>query len=249
MSRYLAMLANGGAYKGIRVVEEADLQELTLPRILFGAPSAYRELGQAQYAMGFVVQPYRDRTMLSHNGTNNGWRTRIAWFPHSRSGVYVAYNGMEVAARIVLSHAALDRLLGVEPADWSGRAWQAREKSRAARQAAREKSLAVRKAGTRPSRDLGGFAGSFMHPAYGVLSIVADASTGTPALRTGFHGYQWPLEHVHYDVFEAPPTLREEPFDPLAGMVLQFVSGVDGELSSVRVQFEADSTPVEFKKQ
>jgi hypothetical protein len=199
--------------------------------------------------MGFVVQPYQDRTMLSHSGTNNGWRTRIAWFPHSRSGVYVAYNGMEVAPRIVLSHAVLDRLLGVEPADWSGRAMQAREKSRAAKKAAREKGLQARKASTSPSRELAGFAGSFAHPGYGVVSIVADAPTGTPTLRMGFHGYQWPLEHVHYDVFEAPPTLREAEFDPLAGMLLQFLSGVDGEISSVRVRLEAGSTPVEFKKQ
>jgi hypothetical protein len=199
--------------------------------------------------MGFVVNRYRDKLLISHTGTNSGWRSALAYFPELRSGVFVAYNAMHEPPRTLLSNAALDRLAGLQPVDWSSRLLQARDKARADAAAARAKAVQARKANTVPSRSLAGFVGLYTHSGYGPLTIAARGDETPPSsLEMHFHGFMSPLQHVHFDVFEAPPTQRAGPFDPLAGMLLQFVSGFDGEITVLRVNLGPGLPPVEFTK-
>jgi CubicO group peptidase (beta-lactamase class C family) len=248
MAKYLAMLSGGGSYRGVSVVEQADLVELTTPNVTIPARSPYPELGQAQYGLGFFTRPHRGYVLISHTGTNSGWHTRLAYFPHLKSGVYVAYNVMEEALQGVLSNPALDRLLGVEPADWSGRAIRARAEQRAAAAEVRQKQVERRKKGTTPSRALEEFVGTYTHAGYGNVHIMANNTPGEGKLRIGFRVYEWPLDHVHFDVFEAPPTQRSRLFDPLAGLRVQFLSGVDGEITSLRFWSENQIPNAEFAR-
>ena len=244
MARYLAMLAGGGKLGEVRVIEERDLADITTPQVIMSPRSPSPELGMIHYAMGFTVRAYRDRTVVYHNGINDGWCTRLSWFPHNRSGVYIAVNGMEGAMQGVLSNAALDRLLGVPPADWGDREMQARDRSRAQSAEARAKRAQGRKSGTRASRELRHFAHAYLHPGYGRVTILE----GAEGLRLGFRGYEWPLQHVHYDIFEGLPSARSYAMDPLANMSLQFVSGFDGEVSGLRLRFYPSAEPVEFTR-
>src|SRR5260370_10358924 len=53
---------------------------------------------------------------------------------------------------------------------------------------------------TKPSHALADYAGDYENPAYGILKIGLKSD----ALQFGFHEFQFPLSHFHYDRFDTP---------------------------------------------
>src|SRR5436309_15625298 len=65
---------------------------------------------------------------------------------------------------------------------------------------AREKGGGDRVPNTKPSHALPDYAGDYENPAYGILKIGVKSD----ALQFGFHEFQFPMSHFHYDRFDTP---------------------------------------------
>jgi hypothetical protein len=101
-----------------------------------------------------------------------------------------------------LMRALFDRFMGPTGRDWSGemladhRTRLERKDSNPVRQAAE------RAPGTRPSRPLAAYAGTYSHPGYGPVVVSLDGD----ALSVEASGERSPLIHWQYDVFAAAST-------------------------------------------
>ncbi|MGH9660071.1 MAG: DUF3471 domain-containing protein, partial [Bryobacteraceae bacterium] len=139
----------------------------------------------------------------------------------------------------VLTHAAFDRLLALEPVDWSARFKADREKGEAAQAEAAKKRLSARKPGTRPSHDLKDYAGEYEHPAYGSLRIEVEGD----ALKATFHGMTLRLEHYHFDVFDG-----DSPMSPGDRVLFTFVTNGAGNIDRVELPLESAVKPIVYTR-
>jgi hypothetical protein len=122
--------------------------------------------------------------------------------------------------------------LGLPQQDWPARYRQLEEK-RAADQKP-EPPLP----GTQPSRAFAGFAGKYVHPAYGAVTVAEDKSLE-------WAGHRSALEHDRYDIFRTVTT----PGSALNSLRLQFLCGFNGEIDELRMPLEPALPPIVFRKE
>jgi CubicO group peptidase (beta-lactamase class C family) len=149
------------------------------------------------YGLAWFVHDYRNRPIVWHGGSINGFRCAIAMLPDENAGMYVGVNRISLLPPAVML-TVLDRLIGGPSRDWNAifhheSDAQAADLARAA--AAR---VAARVPNTKPSIALAGYGGRFTNPAFGPLTIAA----GNAGLTVAAGPYRGSLEHWHYDTFK-----------------------------------------------
>jgi hypothetical protein len=213
---------------GLRLSPDAATQ-LTAPRIYVGRPD-FSELGDVHYGFGFEVARYRDERCLAHGGGWSGYTCDLRMLPDRGFGVVVLTNGHWHTGSWVISHAILDRLLGLDPLPWLDRL----RASSSALRAQRPKELAARVAtmrkGAPPSHELADYVGEYSHAAYGIVRIVATDG----ALRWEGLGLNLPISHRHYDLFE----LGADWSIWFENMTLQFHTDREGDIASLAIPLE-----------
>jgi len=140
---------------------------------------------------------------------------------------------------LIIRHAA-DLILGLAPRDWVGQAIERKTKGEKEQEKAEKKKQSRRQPGTRPAHKLEEYAGLYHHPGYGDLKVFLKEGQ----LYFKFNGIVTPLEHWHYETFNA---LRAE--DPtFVDMKLTFRTNVDGLVAAVEAPFEPTIEPIVFTK-
>src|SRR5215831_14104192 len=190
MASYLQLHLNPVAGRGgLRLSANAATQ-VSAPQIYVGR-SDFSELGDVHYGFGFEIASYRGERSLGHAGQWSGYTCDLRMLPDRGYGVAVLTNGHWHLGSWVISHAILDRMLGLDPLPLLDRL----RASSAAQRAQRPKDIAARaatiRAGARPSRNLPDFTGEYEHPAYGVVRIVSDDG----GLRWHGLGLDLPISH------------------------------------------------------
>lgn len=240
MAQYLLMLTQGGRAGDKVLVEAGDLRAMTTGQIVLPDPRLWPELSNPQYGMGWFVDAYRGHAVAQHGGNLPGAATTLAFLPSQRIGVYATVNNGSSPLRDVIRYAVLDRLLGLPPVPWSDRLFDQFLKGRAAAKAAREQGVAPGKPGTRPNFALADYAGDYEHPGYGPLRIAVVGE----ALALDYNGLKTPLQHRHFEVFQAP----RDASNYLSEQRLQFTSNFDGDLDGLLIQLEPNVKPLRFKR-
>jgi CubicO group peptidase (beta-lactamase class C family) len=240
MGQYLLMLAGGGAYQGKTLIPAADLRAMTTGQMVLPDARLWPERSNPQYGMGWFVTAYRGVTLVDHGGNLEGASTTLGFVPGRGVGVYATVNVSGSALRDVILYAAIDRLLGLPPVDWSTRFREQYVKGRAAEKAARDQKVNAGKPGTRPGFTLDDYVGDYEHPAYGLMRIGREGS----ALTLSRHGFSTPLPHLHFEVFQAPRNELSE----LSQVRVMFTSSFDGELLGLQAELEPAVKPIEFKR-
>ncbi len=87
-----------------------------------------------------------------------------------------------------------------------------------------------------PSHELNEYAGTYSHPGYGDVVVSEDGET----LRAIYHGNEFLLKHLHYDIFTF--EFMEMPF------TVSFRTGVKGEIESLEIPFEGLTPPIRFER-
>jgi len=100
----------------------------------------------------------------------------------------------------VVSYNVYERLLGMDQTPWSQRRLQQRLAGKKAGTEARSRAGSDRVPNTKPSHAFADYAGEYENTAYGILKIGQQGDT----LQFGFHEFQFPLSHYHYDRFDTP---------------------------------------------
>src|SRR5262249_29624867 len=143
---------------------------------------------------------------------------------------------------LIVEHAS-DRLLGLAPIDWLAEGLDRRNKGLDAEKEAKKKKETVRRSGTQPAHSLEEYTGDFEHPGYGTLKI---------ELRDGrlvslYNGIEAPLEHWHFEVFNAPKATNDPALVDL-NWKLQFQTNLKGYVDGVLVPLEPSVKPIFFTK-
>jgi CubicO group peptidase (beta-lactamase class C family) len=181
------------------------------------------ETNQITYGLGWFLQDYRGRHVVSHGGAIDGFRASVTMLPKEGYGIVVMSNLGNDNMPEALRWRIVDHLLGLTPKDWDAFLIAARDKAQAAEDKAKRDAEAKRAKGTQPSRPLADYAGEFTHPAYGKLIIAA----ANGQLTAQWSAFAAPLEHWHYDQF----IIRE---GSLEGMV-EFRLNAAARVSGVRL--------------
>ena len=242
MLHYIQFHIDSGRYNGRAILSKENASLMETPQMLVGDQEIWPdELGVATYGLGLSVTSYRGRKLVQHGGGIDGFISQMSWLPRERIGIMVVTNmsGTNPVPNIVTRN-VIDRLLGLAPIDWVARTEKQLQDAKAKRLKQRADRAAERQPNTSPSHPLSAYGGTYEHPAYGRLSVQADGA----ALSVSFDGFNVPLKHFHYDVFEI-----DDPMDalPLSGRVT-FLMDSKGDIDRMAVPFEPSVKDIEFTR-
>src|SRR6267378_2494017 len=205
VSHWLIALMNDGKYNGKQVLSPNVLKATMQPAIglpnTLGEALGYWELLNPAYGMGRQTAAYRGHLMTYHGGDLPGFHSQVSFMPNDKIGVIVLVISDHSAPLYnVVSYNVYERLLGLEQTPWSQRQLQQRLAGKKAGTEARAKAGGDRVPNTKPSHALADYASDYENPAYGILKIGLKGD----ALQFGFHEFQFPMSHFHYDRFDTP---------------------------------------------
>lgn len=211
LSRWVRFQLGDGSIDGKRLVSCTNLTETHRPQMvvrLEGFDQAmHPETVQMSYGLGWVIQDYRGHRLVSHAGAVDGFRCHLTLLPDEKLGIVLLNNLQHTRMNLALSNRLVDRLLGLPARDWDG-AFLAVAKQEAGEAEERDRARQARRhTGTRPSRELAAYAGSYEHPAYGTVRVILDGDS----LAWDWRHYHATLMHFHYDTFILPVEFMGNP--------------------------------------
>src|SRR6266478_2813408 len=203
VSHWLIALMNDGKYNGKQVLPPNVLKATMQPAIglpnTLGEALGYWELLNPAYGMGRQTASYRGRLLTFHGGDLPGFHSQVSFMPNDKIGVIVLVISDHSAPLYnVVSYNVYERLLGMDQTPWSQRQLTRRLAGKKAGTEARAKAGGDRVPNTKPSHALADYAGEYENSAYGILKIGLKSN----ALQFGFHAFDFPLSHFHYDRFD-----------------------------------------------
>jgi CubicO group peptidase (beta-lactamase class C family) len=238
LAQWVRFQLGDGSFNGQRLVSAKNLGETHTPQTIIRLDGNVRDMNpdslQISYGMGWVIQDYRGQLLVSHAGAIDGFRAHLTLVPKAKLGIVLLNNLDHTQMNLALSNALVDLLLGLSKKDWNAYVGEQVRKQEAAAQARYRERQASRKSGTKPSRELSAYAGTYEEPAYG---------TATISLENGSLVWKWStfadeLEHFQDDTF----TIQ----NPLLGNSrVTFTLGPDGAVATMKV---LDVMNVEFKR-
>jgi CubicO group peptidase (beta-lactamase class C family) len=229
LSQWVLFQLGDGTFRGKRLVSARNLAETHAPQTIMHLEGSGRAFQphtiQMSYAMGWVVQDYRGHLLVSHGGAIDGFRAHITLAPNDQLGIVLLNNLQGTQLNLAVSNSIVDLLLDLGTTDWNTYMLDVVKKEEAAKKESARRWRESRRRGTRPSRALSAYAGSYEHPAYGTARVVWKSG----ALAWEWSSFHGPLEHFHYDTFtarhdllgDAPMVFRLNAAGEVAG--LQFL--------------------------
>ncbi len=240
MIRYVQMHIDGGKAGDVQVLPESTSRQMQTPQMVMPGQIQYDELGHSSYGLGLMITTYQGKKLVIHGGGIDGFISQMSWLPRQKFGVVVLTNlgGNNPVPNIVTRY-VYDRLLDLEPVDWSGRIKADQEKAEAAAEAKEEDNEKAR-TGTAYSHDLDEYAGTYEHPAYGKVRVdVADGN-----LNATFNGINAPLGHYHYDIFQ----VVDDPANPVGEVLFSFSYDKTGRIDRVAIALEPTVDDIVFTR-
>lgn len=232
----LVQLVAGKLADGSRLFSERTARELTtlvtpMPITAPPAELAAQRMNFRGYALGFNVNDYRGRKLVSHTGGLTGYVSRLALVPELGLGVAVLTNQESSEAFQSIVYAVLDHYLGAPKTDWAAAYLKARERRKASTAETLEKAAARREAGIKPSLPLAEYARTYEDAWYGAIDVALEG--GRLVMRfTKSPGLVGDLEHWGRETFVVRWRDRELRADAYA----TFVLGPDGEIVEARMK-------------
>jgi CubicO group peptidase (beta-lactamase class C family) len=220
LSQWVRMQLNGGEFEGKRLVSAAQLGETHSPQMVNRLVSPTRELQpeftQTTYGLGWAINHYRGEMLVMHAGVLSGFRALVTMAPRQKLGIVVLANQNGTNLPEALTNTLLDEYLGLaKTRDWNAHMLGIVK----ANEAKARQEQPVRKMGTKPSLEFGGYVGSFHEPAYGEVKV----SLKEGKLRAEWAAFQGDLEHWHYDTWKVKGN------GSLADVLLSFELNEKGE--------------------
>jgi hypothetical protein len=244
MAKWLqAQLGRGKiAGNGQTLISAGNVAEMWSPVTLtpkdrFPAEFKAVEPNSQSYALGWTVQDYRGTQLIWHRGAVFGSLAAVALVPDRNIGIYVAVNSEEGEMIRGLVYELLDHYLDQPRANWPERL----REFRLARSNEAAKALAApaaKPAKVGPSLPLARYAGDYVDPWYGKISVrqVGKNLTIDFPRSKGMNGT---LQHWQYDTFKT--NFVDKQIEPA---FVTFSIGAEGQVD--RVTMKAVSPIADF---
>ena len=234
MAHYLTFQLSDGKYAGKQIVSESSLREMHSPQTAIPDPPpsvSLPGLGHFSYGLAWVATSYRGHNLVWHNGGIDGFYALLSMLPDDHMGIVVLTNLPHGHIPEVLAYNVYDRLLGLDILPWFDRYKDLDAKSKKEEDEAKKNKASDRKAGTHSSHNIADYRGEYENPGYGVIKIAGKGESLELSInKLG----PFPLEHYHYDLFQAP----EEPDSIVAGEKFQFYMNKKGDIDRIAAALE-----------
>lgn len=126
------------------------------------------------YGLGWNVNDYRGKKIVSHSGGWPGQVSRVTLVPEAKLGIVVLTNQEEGAAFQAVTYRVLDALLDVPPTDWVAAYVESVKKGKGNADESWQKHVAARDAASRPSLALAKYAGTYRDVWYGDVGLALE---------------------------------------------------------------------------
>jgi CubicO group peptidase (beta-lactamase class C family) len=238
LANWVKFQLGDGTWHGKRIVSAKNLGETHTAQMAIRVEGLTKAMNPEShvinYGMGWVLQDYRGVELISHAGAIDGFRVHLTLVPEAKLGIVLLANLHQTRMNLPLSNSIVDLMLGLPKKDWNAHFLELQKKDEADTRDRAKERAAKRHQGTKPSRELGAYTGSYEDEAFGTAKV---------SLEDGQLVWKWgtftcPLEHYHYDTFIAKS-------DFLGNPMVVFTFGSDGEVKTMDVQ---DAVGIEFKK-
>lgn len=222
------------------VLPTAALEQLHRPAMLGGITvDQFDEIESLGYGLGCQVESYRGRRLVHHGGNILGYSSDVCVVPGAGIGIAVLTNLDSSFLRLPLMYGILDLLHGDTDVGLGKRIHDLQTALLTGHGEARDhRQRTVSHAP--PSRPLAGFAGTYVHPAYGELTIRVDDDVLVPDFHDA--GDRLRLTHRDHDAWDLTFVEHEE------DCPLVFSQGADGAIGGLRVALEPAVAPIEFTR-
>jgi CubicO group peptidase (beta-lactamase class C family) len=204
VANWLRLQLGRGTFEGKQIFTRERSAEMWAQNTILGVnPFPAKEAPTklfSGYGLGWFLNDYRGRKMVSHGGGLDGMISQTAMLPEENLGVVVLTNS-ETSVNTTMQNKIFDVFLDVSPKrDWSAERLE-RAKQNKAREADEEKKLqASRVSNTKPSLSLKDYAGTYTGTLYGDATVAEE--NGRLVLRlVPAPNFVADLEHWHYDTF------------------------------------------------
>ncbi len=128
MAIVMALHLNLGRYRDLQLIDRADAEAMQWPHIdalepmVSPGPEYDPDLfGPLRYGPGTMLTTYRGHRLVFHTGHSDGFSAQIAWLPDRGIGAVALANVHDSSVPTWFTYHCFDRLLGLEPIDWSER--------------------------------------------------------------------------------------------------------------------------------
>lgn len=245
MAKWLNLLLNNGLLPdGSRLFSERSAGELTAPVTPIPSYPPPPELGELKtnfraYALGFGIQDYRGKKMVSHTGGMPGYLSKVTLIPAIKLGIAVLTNQESAETFNALTYIISDHFLRAPPKDWAESFLKVRCRNEKTLIKIEEEASLKRNRDSKPSLPLSAYTGAYRDDWYGEIEInrpddhLNITFSHTPAL-TGT------LEHWQYDTF----LVRWRDRELRADAYVTFSLNPDGTIESAKMM--AASPRVDF---
>ena len=204
MAQWIRLQLGRGKYGGKQIFSERQTGEMWSPNTLiamnpFPAKEAPNQLFNA-YGLGWFLNDYRGRKVVSHGGGLDGMISQTAMMPEENLGLVVLTNS-ETGVNTILQNKIFDVFLDAPKRDWSAERLE-RAKLAKTREAEADKKLVnARVVNTKSSLSLKNYAGNYADQLYGDATVAEE--NGKLVLRfIQSPNFVADLEHWHYDTFQ-----------------------------------------------
>jgi CubicO group peptidase (beta-lactamase class C family) len=250
---HLFQMGNG-KYAGNQILDPAILQVTHDPHIVMPVPPQRKKEYPSNhfmgYALGWVLEDYRGRLIVWHNGGIDGMLSHQGFLPEENLGVVVLTNSDRNRLDAALFYRIVDSFLGEPVKDWSQTFLTQTKEGEAKAGEARKKAEESRVPNTKPSLDQAGYCGSYGNEMYGQAEVKGSGDKLVLYFNSKAMGT---LEHWHYDTFK----VNAEPFgslhfiELLDDSLITFVLNAQGKAARMEVEdleiFERLPEPEEKK--
>lgn len=173
LSKWLLFNLARGQRDGKRLVDPAQLARIQSPQIPIPRPMRDKEVLLQSYGMGWFLDAYRGFLHVHHGGVLYGFSSHVSFLPGENIGLVVLTNLNGTPFPTILEGYVYDRLLGLPPTDWNGRALAQEAKAKEAwdKMRAKEAEDPCGKPETKAGRPLEAYAGTYRSDGYGTITV------------------------------------------------------------------------------
>jgi len=204
VSKWIRLQLGRGKFEDKQIFSEQRSWEMWQPYVLLPISEAASKNNPTRhfsaYGMGWALQDYQGRKIISHGGGLDGMLSQTVLIPEENAGFVVLTNS-ESPAYSIMMNKIRDVLLNAPKRDWNAEAIEQMKRNKAAADEETKKVDAARVQNTKPSLSLSNYAGTYADELYGAATVAEE--NGKLVVRFGpSPNFVADLEHWHYDTFQ-----------------------------------------------
>jgi CubicO group peptidase (beta-lactamase class C family) len=190
MSHWVMMQLNGGKYNGQQIVPASAIAQTRTPASILGNGGQLYNKGHfSLYGLGWFLQEYSGRKIVSHTGGVNGFVTSVTLIPEENLGIIVFTNTDQNSFYEALKWEIMDAYLGNQYRNYSNvylgffkQQFDADQK----KDRLMKDSVAMN---LKTDIPLAGYTGNYFNDVYGDMKVVLE--NGELTMRFSHHPDMW----------------------------------------------------------